>query len=298
MSGVMKRMKLVVEAKANAALERRENPVEQLDLSYEKQLELLQKVRRGVAEVATSRKRLELQLKQLQTDYDKRGAQAKRALEVGREDLAREALVRRGPLQQQIEDMTQQYTALQAEEEKLVRASQSLQAKVDAFRTKKETIKATYAAAQATTQIGEAFSGISEEMGDVNMAIERAENKTAQLQARGAALDELTASGVLNDPTGYGKDDITRELEALSAAPAWRTRWRACATRSRRATRTSRSARELGLKLSRGRLGKAGAAHAGGATGYGPSRHVHLRRSRPRRRPRPRNCWCRPFRRR
>jgi phage shock protein A len=219
MSGVMKRMKLVVEAKANAALERRENPVEILDLSYEKQLELLQKVRRGVADVATSRKRLEIQLKQLQADYDKRGEQAKRALEIGREDLAREALVRRAPVQQQIEDMTQQYTALQAEEEKLVRASQSLQAKVDAFRTKKETIKATYAAAQATTQIGEAFSGISEEMGDVNMAIERAENKTAQLQARGAALDELTASGVLNDPTGYGKDDITRELEALSAGP-------------------------------------------------------------------------------
>jgi phage shock protein A len=219
MSGVMKRMKLVVEAKANAALERRENPVEILDLSYEKQLELLQKVRRGVAEVATSRKRLEIQLKQLQADYDKRGGQAKRALEIGREDLAREALVRRAPIQQQIEDMTQQYTALQAEEDKLVRASQSLQAKVDAFRTKKETIKATYAAAQATTQIGEAFSGLSEEMGDVNMAIERAENKTAQLQARGAALDELTASGVLNDPTGYGKDDITRELEALSAGP-------------------------------------------------------------------------------
>lgn len=213
----MKRMKLVVEAKANAALERRENPVEVLDLSYEKQRELLQKVRRGVAEVATSRKRLEIQLKQLQADYDKRGEQAKRALEVGREDLAREALVRRAPIQQQIEDMTQQYNALQAEEDKLVRASQSLQAKVDAFRTKKETIKATYAAAQATTQIGEAFSGLSEEMGDVNMAIERAENKTAQLQARGAALDELTASGVLNDPTGYGKDDITRELEALSA---------------------------------------------------------------------------------
>ena len=213
----MKRMKLVVEAKANAALERRENPVEQLDLSYEKQLELLQKVRRGVADVATSRKRLEIQLKTLQADYDKRGAQAKRALEIGREDLAREALVRRAPIQQQIEDMTQQHNALQAEEEKLVRASQNLQAKVDAFRTKKETIKATYAAAQATTQIGEAYSGISEEMGDVNMAIERAENKTAQLQARGAALEEPTASGVLDDPTGYGKDDITRELEALSS---------------------------------------------------------------------------------
>src|SRR6185437_5774133 len=113
MSGVMKRMKLIFQAKANKALDKYEDPRETLDLSYEKQLELLQKVRRGVAEVATSRKRLEIQLKQLQADYDKRGEQAKRALEIGREDLAREALVRRAPVQQQIEDMTQQYTALQ-----------------------------------------------------------------------------------------------------------------------------------------------------------------------------------------
>jgi len=217
MSGVMKRMKLVVEAKANAAMERRENPVELLDLSYQKQLELLTQARRGVADVATSRKRLEIQMGKLQAESDKRATQARRALEIGREDLAREALVRRAPIQQQIDDMTAQYQALRADEERLTRASQNLQQRVDAFRTKKETIKATYAAAQATTQIGEAFSGISEEMTDVNMAIERAENKTAQLQARGAALDELTAAGVLDDPTGYGKDDITRELEALSA---------------------------------------------------------------------------------
>jgi phage shock protein A len=217
MSGVMKRMKLVVEAKANAAMERRENPVELLDLSYEKQLQLLQQVRRGVAEVATSRKRLEIQMGKLQAEADKRAVQARRALEIGREDLAREALVRRAPIQQQIDDMTTQYQALQADEERLVRASQNLQQRVDAFRTKKETIKATYAAAQATTRIGEAFCGISEEMTDVNLAIQRAEDKTAQLQARGAALDELTAAGILDDPTGYGKDDITRELEALSA---------------------------------------------------------------------------------
>jgi phage shock protein A len=219
MGGVMKRMKLVVEAKANAAMERRENPVELLDLSYEKQLELLRQVKRGVADVATSRKRMELQMNKLRAEAETRSTQARRALEIGREDLAREALLRRAPIQQQIDDMSVQYQALQADEERLLRASQNLQQRVDAFRTKKETIKATYAAAQATTQIGEAFSGISEEMADVNLAIERAEEKTARLQARGAALDELTAAGVLDDPTGYGKDNITRELEALSAGP-------------------------------------------------------------------------------
>ena len=105
---------------------------------------------------------------------------------------------------------------LQGEEEKLTLAAQRLQAKVDAFRTKKETIKATYTAAQAQTRIGEAFSGISEEMGDVGLAIQRAEDKTAQLQARAGAIDELLASGALDDPTGMAKDDIQAELDRIS----------------------------------------------------------------------------------
>ena len=114
-------------------------------------------------------------------------------------------------------DLQAQHAQLQGEEEKLVRASQRLQAKVDAFRTKKETIKATYSAAEAQTRINEAFTGISEEMGDVGMAIQRAEDKTAQMQARAGAIDELLASGALDDPTGTAKDDITLELEQLAS---------------------------------------------------------------------------------
>ncbi|MFD7921801.1 PspA/IM30 family protein [Streptomyces sp. NPDC059740] len=216
MSGVMKRMGMLFRAKANKALDRAEDPRETLDYSYQKQLELLQKVRRGVADVATSRKRLELQLNQLQSQSAKLEEQGRKALSLGREDLAREALSRRAALQQQVTDLQAQHQTLQGEEEKLTLASQRLQAKVDAFRTKKETIKATYTAAQAQTRIGEAFSGISEEMGDVGMAIQRAEDKTQQLQARSGAIDELLASGALDDPSGMQRDDIAAELDRLS----------------------------------------------------------------------------------
>ncbi len=216
MSGVMKRMGMIFRAKANKALDRAEDPRETLDYSYQKQLELLQKVRRGVADVATSRKRLELQLNQLQSQSSKLEDQGRKALALGREDLAREALSRRAALQQQVTDLETQHATLQGEEEKLTLAAQRLQAKVDAFRTKKETIKATYTAAQAQTRIGEAFSGISEEMGDVGLAIQRAEDKTAQLQARAGAIDELLASGALDDQSGMHKDDIQAELDRLS----------------------------------------------------------------------------------
>jgi len=215
--GIMKRMGLIFRSKANKALDRAEDPRETLDYSYTKQRELLVKVRRGVADVATSRKRVELQATQLQQQGDKLHAQAQKALAAGREDLAREALTRRAALQQQIADLQTQHATLQAEEEKLTMASQRLQAKVEAFRTKKETLKASYTAAEAQTRIGEAFTGISEEMSDVGLAVERAEDKTAQMQARAGAVDELIASGALDDVTSSPNSDIDRELAALSA---------------------------------------------------------------------------------
>lgn len=213
---VMKRLSMIFRAKANKALDRAEDPRETLDYSYERQREMLTKVRRGVADVATSRKRLELQGQQLGQQADKLEAQSRQALSSGREDLAREALTRRSAIVSQQSDLATQHAALQTEEEKLTLAAQRLQAKVDAFRTRKETLKATYTAAEAQTKIGEAFSGISEEMGDVGLAVQRAEDKTQAMQARAGAIDELLASGALDDASGTAKDDITLELERMS----------------------------------------------------------------------------------
>jgi phage shock protein A len=215
---LMKRFSLIFRAKADKALDRAEDPRETLDYSYKRQLELLSKVRRGVADVATSRKRVELQVTQLESQSNKLTEQAQKALAMNREDLAREALTRKSALTGQIGDLKAQHAQLQGEEEKLTLASQRLQAKVESFRTQKETIKAKYTAAEASTRINEAFSGISEEMGDVGMAVQRAEDKTAQMQARSGAIDELISSGALDDVSAINRgDDISRELDALSS---------------------------------------------------------------------------------
>jgi phage shock protein A len=213
----MKRVSLIFKSKANKALDKMEDPRETLDYSYQTQLELLQKVRRGVADVATSRKRVELQMNQLQQSSDKLDRQARDSLAAGREDLAREALTRKAGVQSQLTDLQTQYASLQGEEEKLTGAAQRLDAKVQAFRTKKETIKATYTAAEAQTRINEAFTGISEEMGDVGKAIQRAEDKTEQMKARAGAIDELMASGALNDAVSGPRDDIQAELDRMGA---------------------------------------------------------------------------------
>lgn len=216
--GMWQRFTLIFKSKANKALDRAEDPRETLDYSYQRQVELLGKVRRGVVDVATSRKRVELQIGQLEQQSTKLQGQAEKAIAADREDLAREALTRKSGLTSQINDLRTQLAQLQGEEEKLTLAQQRLQAKVEEFRTRKETIKATYTAAEAQTKINEAMTGLGGELGDVGAAIQRAEDKTAQMQARAGAIDELIASGALDDvSTVGGGDDIARELDALSS---------------------------------------------------------------------------------
>ena len=213
--GVMKRLTSIVQAKANKALDRAEDPRDTLDLSYEKQLEQLQQVRRGVADVATARKRLELQAKQLQASAQKLQDQARQAIAQNREDIAREALGRRSAIGTQLEQLKAQHDQLVQQEDRLVATTQTLEARVAAFRTQKETLKASYTAAQAQTKIGEAVSGISESMSDTGLAMQRAQDKIEQMQARAGAVDELLESGALTDLSGTS-DSIQYELDKTS----------------------------------------------------------------------------------
>ncbi len=213
--GLLDRMSTVVQAKMNKIMDKIEDPRETLDLSYDKQLELLQNVKRGVAEVTTSKKRIELQKAKLQMNIDKLDAQAKEALGANREDLARKALENKAALQAQSATLDQQIADLENQQQKLMAAESRLATKVEAFRTKKETIKAEYSAAEAQVKITESVTGISEEMADVGLAVQRAEEKTENMKARSAALDELLESGTLEDYSGG--DEIAKELAKVKS---------------------------------------------------------------------------------
>ena len=261
MAGLMSRASLVVKSKFSKLLDRAEDPAETLDYSYEKQRELLQNVKRGIADVVTAKKRLELQEQQLQQSVVKLDAQAREALAAGREDLARQALERKSGLQQQLQALDQQTQGLQQQQEKLVASEKALSAKVEAFRTQKETIKAQYSAAEAQVRIGEAATGIGEQMADTGLAIQRAKDKTEQMQARASAIDELTTSGALEDFTSdqteldrelgaiASQSQVDRELDAMKSelgSGGQRTSCRSCSTRLRR----SRARRSSGKATS------------------------------------------------
>jgi phage shock protein A len=202
----------ILSAKANKALDAAEKPDEMLDLSYEQMLDHITKVRRALVTIAASRKQIELQEAQLQHSVDHLQDQAKAALSLGKEDLAREALSRKSAAQAQIDGMETQHQQLTEEEDKLTATLQALQQRVNQFRTQKETLKAQYAAASATASVNESVAGISSTLGDSGAALQRAQDKIATMQARAGALDELLQSGVLED-VGGGGDDIQKELD-------------------------------------------------------------------------------------
>jgi len=216
MASLWQRFRMIFGAKVSKALDRAENPTETLDYSYEQQLSLLQNVKRGIADVVTAKKRLQMQQAQLEKSVVTLETQARQALTGGREDLARQALERKSGLQQQLQGLDQQAQQLGQQQEKLVASEKALSAKVEAFRTQKETIKAQYSAAEAQVRIGEAATGIGEQMADTGLAIQRAKDKTEQMQARASAIDELTTSGALEDFTS-DQTELDRELGALAS---------------------------------------------------------------------------------
>lgn len=215
--GLLDRFWTILKAKLSRAADRMENPAETLDYSYEKQLDLLNDVKRGIADVATAKKRLQLQTAQLEQGLVKLEGQARQALAAGREDLARAALERKAAVQQQLRDLDAQIEQLEEQQAKLVENERALTARVEQFRSQKEVIKAQYSAAEAQVRITEAATGIGREFEDTGRAIQRAKERTEEMQARAAAMDELIASGTLEELTAGGETQIDRELAQLSS---------------------------------------------------------------------------------
>jgi phage shock protein A len=207
----------VVAAKANKALDAAENPNEMLDYSYEQMLDHITKVRQALVDIAASRKRIELQEQQLQQSVNHLNDQAKAALAQGNEELAREALSRKATAQQQIDQMEPQHQELTEQEQKLEQTLSQLQQRVNTFRSQKEVMKAQYTAAQASASVNEEATGISKSFGDSGAALQRAQDKIANMQARAGAMDELLQSGVLED-VGGDTDDIQKELDEAGQA--------------------------------------------------------------------------------
>lgn len=210
------RIRSILRSKTSRGIDKLEDPRELLDDSYDQLVNMLQQVRQGLAEVATAKKRIELQGQEMGARHSRLAGQAQEAMDLGREDLARAALERRVFLEGQVATLRTQYVALQKQTAGLQDKERHLAERVVAFRIEKETIKATYTASQAQVKVNETLGGIGSQMDDVSNSLERARDRVAQMRARAAATDELLSSGALRDLTEAPDADLERQLAALA----------------------------------------------------------------------------------
>lgn len=217
-----RRFVTIVKAKVSRLLDQAERPDEVLDYGYERQVEQLYKLRRGMADLVAAKHRIQGQQRMLEQKAAKLDHQARQALAAGQEGLARTALERKQIALGEAGALTAQIDDLEAQQQRLTASEHQLRTRVEAFRTQKDVLKAQYSAAEAQVRISEAATGVGGQMADVGLALQRALDKTANMQARAEAVAELEAAGTFDDLANLGsaKDDIDRQLEALGAASA------------------------------------------------------------------------------
>lgn len=188
----------------------------QLDEAYRTQSRLLSQVRRGVADVATSRKRVEIQLASLRREIDAAGTEARSAVERGDDAGARLALERQLTLEKAATELDARHRTLRSEEDQLNGSAASIERQIEDFRIRKDTLAARYSAAQARNEIHGATAGIGATAGEVGRVMADAERHTRELEATADAVDELMNEGILSRP-GESQDEalLRRFDEAL-----------------------------------------------------------------------------------
>jgi len=213
--GLLDRLSFTIRAWINDLLNRAADPVAELDYSYEQLRDELQEINRGIADLTTQKKRLELHRERLRAAVEKHDEQVREAVRQDRDDLARRALEKKHATTDQLADLDEQIDRLQTTQDQLVERQVTLRGRIEGFRTHKETLKARHEAARASARVAEAFTGVSGEFADVSRAVERAAERTEQMEARAAALEELEETGALDDVLAEG-DEIDRELRRRS----------------------------------------------------------------------------------
>ena len=218
----MGRLSTLIKAKISKLLDRAEDPGETLDYAYEKQLQQIQVIRKGIVDLVAAKKRLQTHATRLEQQVQKLDIQARTAIRVGRDDLARMALERKRLIIVESGSLSQQIAELEQQQQQMIASESQLRTKLEAFRSRKEVIKAQYSAAEAQVRISEAAHGIGSDMADVGLAMQRAIDKTETMRARANAVQELEAAGTFDDLTAIGppQDDIDRALAQLGAGSA------------------------------------------------------------------------------
>ena len=225
MPGLAGRMSTVIKAKVSRMLDRAEDPSRPSTTATRSRWSCFRNVKKGIADVVTSKKRLQMQSTKLEQQVVKLDTDARQALSQGREDLARMALERktfqRRPSCSRSTPRSRARGSAGAAHRERAEAAPEDRAVPD----QEEVIKAQYSAAEARVKISEAANGVGEQMADLGLAIQRAEDKTETMRARASAVEELEKAGTFDDLTQAQRRPgrASTASSRSSTAPRWTT---------------------------------------------------------------------------
>lgn len=218
--GLFDHLKFVAGMKAETSLQKMEDPSQVFDYNYTKQLEHLQQLRQGLVSIVQNEKHVEMLESQAEAQQIRYQQQAEQAMSGNREDLARLALQRKEALNSQVEGYKQQLVQLGTQHQKIEAMVGRYEASIAQFQSQKEMVKAQYEAAKVQVAISEVATGISKDSNEMNLAMQRAQEKVLNMQSRATAIDLLMDSGALNAGliAGSGETDLDRQLAQVSSA--------------------------------------------------------------------------------
>jgi len=197
---VATRLRILIKAKLSRLFDRVEDPGETLDYGYEQQTEQLTGLRNAILELVTAKKRLERRAEHRRADLARLDAGARKALELGNEELAQLALARKQAITAELIQLVGQVADLEAQQAKMVASERATRGRLERFRAQKEVVKATYSAAQAQLAASESAAELSAQLADIGSVTRRTQDQIDEISVRASALEELERAGLLDMP--------------------------------------------------------------------------------------------------
>ena len=186
--GFFKRLKNVVEAKANKAIEKHEDPIEMLELSINKKEKLLQEAKKQCANFIASVDNIRNEKKTLEERIDKYEQATKAALLKEDNEKAQTFVKQKLEIQ---EKLTQTVERIQTQDKKIQEIKfkiEELELEISKMKSKKQELATRLDVAEINNEINETLSGLSDDHG---INLDEIEKKVQQKESYGKALEDM-----------------------------------------------------------------------------------------------------------
>lgn len=210
--GFWDRLKRVVKSNANAAISKLESPEKELDILEEELEEEKRRGRQRLADAIVELKRLEKEVDKMRETSDKWEQKAMRAVELGDDELAREALAQKASNDEALFEHQEGFEAQKAAVEELKHNQTILEEQVEAAQRKRKVLQARIQGAKVKENIGKTLS--TTEPNGAMAEFDRMSREIEELEYRVEMNKELHSEIAAND-----MERRLKELES-SAAPA------------------------------------------------------------------------------